>query len=151
MPVYHSRGQPGFASVIADDPRRVSASKLECNVNVDIVAAPCVIETPEGPVRAGAGDAVVTDDAGDTWPVPQIYFPAKYRPAPLTIAGTSGAYISISQPVLALRMGEPFQVVLSDGVSRLTGRRGDWLVGSDDGGLRVVSAAAFARTYRIDS
>ena len=37
------------------------------------------------------------------------------------------------------------------GLSRLTGQRGDWLVGGADGSLYVISAAAFARSYRIDS
>ncbi|MFI4891576.1 MAG: PGDYG domain-containing protein [Steroidobacterales bacterium] len=149
MPVYHASGKPGHARVIADDPRHVRASKLECNVSVDIVAEPGQISTPEGSVHAAAGDAVVTDSTGDTWPVSRAYFPAKYRPVPPTVAGTSGTYVSIAQPVLALRMDEPFQVVLSDGISRLTGHQGDWLVDSGDGGMRIVSAAAFARTYRI--
>ncbi len=131
------------------DPRRVSASKLECNVTVEIVTQGRDVATPEGAVRAAAGDAVVTDSTGESWPVARGYFPAKYRPVPPTVAGTSGTYISVAQPVLALRMDEAFQVVLADGISRLSGRPGDWLVDSGDGSLRIVSAAAFARTYRI--
>jgi hypothetical protein len=150
LPVYRATGWPGFARLIAEHPQHVAANKLECSVHVDIVTAPCEIATPEGPVHAAAGDAVVTDDTGDTWPVSGAFFPAKYRPTAPTVAGTSGSYVSIPQRVLALRMDEPFQVVLADGISRLTGHRGDWLVDSGDGSMRIVSAAAFARTYQIE-
>jgi hypothetical protein len=149
MPVYRASGRAGFAKVIAGHPRRVRAAKLETRVQVDMVPEGREIATPEGPVGAKAGDAVVTDGAGDTWPVARAYFLSKYQPVAPTVVGTSGAYISIPQQVLALRMEETFQVLLSDGVSRLQGNRGDWLVDSGDGSMRIVSAAAFARSYRI--
>jgi hypothetical protein len=149
MPIYHASGHAGFARELSGHPRRVKASKLETQVQVDIVPENREISTPEGPVGAKAGDAVVTDGAGDTWPVARAYFMSKYRPVPPTVVGTSGTYISIPQRVLALRMEEPFQVLLSDGISRLNGERGDWLVDSGDGSMRIVSAAAFARSYRI--
>jgi hypothetical protein len=46
-------------------------------------------------------------------------------------------------------MSEPFGVLLSDGVSRLTGHAGDWLVDYGDGSLGVVSGPVFASTYEI--
>jgi len=49
--------------------------------------------------------------------------------------------------ILALRMQEPFEVLLVDGVSRLSGQTGDWLVDYGDGSLGIVSAAIFATTY----
>ncbi len=149
MPVYRASGRSGFAKVISSHPRRVNAAKLETRVQVDMVPESREIATPEGPVGAKAGDAVVTDGAGDTWPVSRAYFMSKYQPVAPTIVGTSGMYISIPQQVLALRMDEEFQVELSDGISRLSGNRGDWLVDSGDGSMRIVSAAAFARSYRI--
>jgi hypothetical protein len=149
MPVYRASGHAGFAKVIASHPRRVNAAKLETQVQVDFVPESREIATPEGPVGAKAGDAVVTDSAGDTWPVSRAYFMSKYQPVAPTIVGTSGTYLSIPQRVLALRMEEEFQVLLSDGMSRLNGHRGDWLVDSGDGRMRIVSAAAFARSYRI--
>jgi PGDYG protein len=149
MPLYRASGRAGFAKVIDAHPRRVRAAKLETRVQAEMVRESCEIATPEGPVGAKAGDAVVTDVAGDTWPVARAYFMSKYRPVEPTVVGTSGAYISIPQQVLALRMEEPFQVLLSDGVSQLHGHRGDWIVDSGDGDMRIVSAAAFARSYRI--
>jgi hypothetical protein len=149
MPVYRASGHAGFAKVISGHPRRVNAAKLETQVQVVMVPESREIATPEGPVGAKAGDAVVTDSAGDTWPVARAYFMSKYQPVAPTVVGTSGMYTSIPQRVLALRMEEAFQVLLSDGTSRLNGNRGDWLVDSGDGSMRIVSAAAFARSYRI--
>lgn len=149
VPVYRASGRAGFAKLIASHPRRLNAAKVETQVQVDIVPENREIATPEGPVGAKAGDAVVTDSAGDTWPVARAYFMSKYRPVEPTIVGTSGTYVSIPQRVLALRMEEEFEVQLSDGVSKLHGNRGDWLVDSGDGSMRIVSAAAFARSYRI--
>jgi len=42
-----------------------------------------------------------------------------------------------------------FEVLLADGVSRLTGQPGDWLVDYGDGSLGIVSQAIFAATYEI--
>jgi hypothetical protein len=46
-------------------------------------------------------------------------------------------------------MAEPFEVLLADGQSRLTGRPSDWLVDYGDGSLGIVSQAIFATTYEI--
>ena len=50
---------------------------------------------------------------------------------------------------MALRMTEPFEVLLADGVSRLHGRPGDWLVDYGDGSLGIVTDAIFRVTYEI--
>jgi hypothetical protein len=42
-----------------------------------------------------------------------------------------------------------FEVALADGVSRLRGQPGDWLVDYGDGSLGIVSPAIFAATYEI--
>ena len=41
------------------------------------------------------------------------------------------------------------KVLLADGISRLTGRAGEWLVDYGDGSLGIVSEAIFAATYDI--
>ena len=46
-------------------------------------------------------------------------------------------------------MTQLFDVLLADGVSRLNGRAGEWLVDYGDGSLGIVSEAIFASTYRI--
>ena len=48
-------------------------------------------------------------------------------------------------------MDEHFRVILSDGVSELTGRAGDWLVDYGDGSLGIVSPLVFGNTYEIVS
>jgi hypothetical protein len=40
-------------------------------------------------------------------------------------------------------------VVLADGISRLKGRPGDWLVDYGDGSLGVVSPEIFSSTYQV--
>ena len=147
--VYRADPAAGDARAVAGDPRAVAATKLEGRFSVDFVSVPCEIATPEGRVRAAAGDAIVTDGAGDRWPVPRDQFQSKYRPLPPTLASMPGVYASRPQSVLALRMDRAFDVMLPDGVSQLSGEHGDWLVDAG-GGLYVISAAAFARSYRID-
>jgi len=39
--------------------------------------------------------------------------------------------------------------MLADGVSRLSGHAGDWLVDYGDGSLGIVSPGIFATTYEI--
>jgi hypothetical protein len=57
--------------------------------------------------------------------------------------------MSLPNHILALQMEEPFEVMLADGESRLTGRAGDWLVDYGDGSLGIVTQAIFATTYEI--
>ena len=46
-------------------------------------------------------------------------------------------------------MSEQFEVLLADGVSRLKGQPGDWLVDYGDGSLGIVAKAIFAGTYEV--
>ena len=150
LTLFRARPGAGFAAVLAGDPQAVTAAKLERRVQVEFVTERRDVPTPEGPVHAFRGDAIVTDADGDSWPVPGARFAARYAPLPPTKAGSSGTYVSAPQTVMALRMEEPFQVLLQDGLSRLSGQAGDWLVGAADGSLYVISAGAFARSYRVD-
>jgi hypothetical protein len=107
------------------------------------------VQTQEGLVHARAGDAILTGIAGEHWRVSQARFPHKYRPVPPLVTGQPGAYMSLPNRILALQMLEAFEVVLADGVSRLTGHAGDWLVDYGDGSLGIVTQAIFATTYEI--
>ncbi|HEY5101465.1 MAG TPA: PGDYG domain-containing protein [Steroidobacteraceae bacterium] len=145
--MYRSSGQFGFSKTVSDNPRRIAARKLEREVQVRFAATPCTVQTPEGLVQAKPGDAILTGAAGETWRVSQARFAHKYRPIPPTLKGEAGRYLSLPNRILALRMQEPFEVLLVDGVSRLSGQTGDWLVDYGDGSLGIVSAAIFATTY----
>jgi PGDYG protein len=65
------------------------------------------------------------------------------------IAGASGRYMSLPYHILALQLQQPFDVLLTDEVSKLSGHPGDWLVDYGDGSLGVVAHDIFATTYEI--
>jgi len=60
-----------------------------------------------------------------------------------------GRYVSVPNNIMAVPMAEPFEVLLADGISRLNGRAGEWLVDYGDGSLGIVSEDVFAATYDI--
>lgn len=147
--LYRSSGQSGHSPELIEHPNRIYARKLEREVRVRFVDAPCSIATAEGAVRAQPGDAVITGIAGEHWRVSRRHFADKYRPAGGTEPGRDGTYLSLRNRVLAIRMQEPFEVLLADGVSCLRGRPGDWLIDYGDGSLGIVSEAVFRVTYEI--
>jgi PGDYG protein len=146
---FRSSGRPGFSSTVSGDPRRVAARKREREVQVRFATEACMVQTPEGAVRARSGDALLTGDSGDQWRVTRARFPEKYRPVPPTTDGSPGTYATVPIEVLALQMQKPFAVVLTDGESRLTGRPGDWLVDYGDGSLGIVAAVLFPTIYDV--
>jgi hypothetical protein len=147
--LFHSSATPGFSHLIACDPGRVFARKLVREIEVCFASGPCTVITREGAVHGHTGDAIITGIAGEHWRVSRSHFPDKYRPVPPTIAGEPGRYASRPNQVIAVSMAEPFEVLLADGISRLDGRAGDWLVDYGDGSLGVVSPAIFAVTYEL--
>jgi hypothetical protein len=147
--LYRSSGKPGYLHEISSDPRHIIARKLEREVQVQFAHQASTVQTPEGAVQAQPGDAILTGIAGERWRVSRKHFADKYRPATDTRPGETGAYLSLRNRILALRMTETFEVLLADGVSRLTGRPGDWLVDYGDGSLGVISDAIFQVTYEI--
>jgi hypothetical protein len=149
LPMFRSSGQHGFSNAVSDNPRHVAARKFERVIQVRFAAAACTVQTHEGIVHAKPGDAIITGVAGEKWRVSQAHFARKYRPVPPVVAGETGSYMSLPNHILALQMEEPFEVMLADGESRLTGRAGDWLVDYGDGSLGIVTQAIFATTYEI--
>jgi hypothetical protein len=149
LPLYCSSGQPGYSSRISSDPQCIAAHKLEREIDVRFTPIACTVQTPEGVVHARPGDAIITGTAGEHWRVSRARFPHKYRPVPPTVAGESGRYVSLPNRILAVPMTDAFEVLLADGVSRLKGRAGEWLVDYGDGSLGIVSETIFASTYSI--
>jgi hypothetical protein len=147
--VFRSSGTRGFSARLVGDPRRVEARKREHVVLVRFTATDCTVQTPEGTVHAKPGDAILLGMDDEQWRVSIERFPEKYRPLPPTLAGESGRYVSLRNRVMAIHMEEPFEVLLADGVSRLRGHGGDWLVDYGDGSLGIVAAKIFAKTYEI--
>jgi hypothetical protein len=149
LPLFRSSGQRGFSSVISADPRRVHARKLEREIAVRFTPVACTVQTSEGVVHAMPGDAIITGTAGEHWRVSRARFSDKYRPVPPTVAGEPGKYVSRPNRIMALPMTGEFEVLLADGISRLRGGAGEWLVDYGDGSLGIVSEAIFATTYEI--
>ncbi len=125
----------------------VRARKRRLVVNVSFADRDGIVQTQEGDVRMHAGDAVITGPSEEQWPVSRRRFESKYRPVPPGQAGAPGAYESVPVHVLALPMKEPFEALLPDGVSRLHGNSGDWLIDYGDGSLGVVAGALFDTFY----
>jgi hypothetical protein len=148
-PVYRSSGQRGFTRSVSGDARHVTARKFEREVNVRFATEPCTVQSPEGQVHAKPGDAVITGAGGEHWRVSRAHFTDKYRPVPPTVMGESGVYASLPYRILALQMPQAFDVWLADGVSRLAGSAGDWLIDYGDGSFGVVADSIFATTYEI--
>ena len=149
LPLFRSSGQRGYSSVVSADPRRVFARKLEREIDVRFTPTECTVQTSEGLVHAAPGDAIITGTAGEHWRVSRARFPHKYRPVPPTVDGEAGRYVSLPNRIMAMPMTEPFEVLLADGVSRLSGVPGEWLVDYGDGSLGIVSQPIFATTYEI--
>ncbi len=149
VPVFRSSGHPGFSPRILALPGRVRARKLAREVRVEFASAGSEVRTPEGPVHAERGDAVLTGSMGERWCVRRDRFAHKYRAVPPTRPGEAGRYTSVPIDIIAVPMHESFEVVLLDGVSRLHGHAGDWLVDYGDGSLGVVAQRIFATTYEL--
>jgi hypothetical protein len=147
--VYASSGQRSYSTLISADPRRIFARKLEREIDVRFTPVACTVQTSEGLVHAAPGDAIITGTAGEHWRVSRARFADKYRPVPPTVSGEAGRYISLPNRIMGVPMTEPFEVLLADGVSRLSGRPGEWLVDYGDGSLGIVSPEIFATTYQI--
>lgn len=148
-PAFKSSGRPGYTDEIGGNPRRVVARKLEREIQVRFATAAGKIQTNEGLVSVKPGDAVLTGINGEHWRVSSERFPAKYRPAASTTPGADGAYVSLPNRVFAVPMTSRFEVLLSDGESKLSGKAGDWLVDYGDGSLGIVSSRVFDSTYEI--
>jgi len=151
LPLYRSSSQPRFSSDINRHPRRVVARKLVKQIDVIFADGPCVVRTNEGTVHVREGDAIITGIAGEHWRVSRSHFAERYQPVPPTAPGEPGRYASRPNRILAVPMTSGFEVLLADGVSRLSGRAGDWLVDYGDGSLGVISPSIFATTYEIVS
>jgi hypothetical protein len=147
--VFHSSARPGFSIEVSTHAGRVLARKLPIEVDVQFAAQPAAIKTREGVVQARPGDAIVTGRAGDKWRVSRAHFGQKYRAVPPTSDGQDGRYGSLTNSIMAVHMSSPFEVLLADGVSRLRGQPGDWLVDYGDGSLGIVAPTIFAATYEI--
>ncbi|MFM2287138.1 MAG: hypothetical protein RL684_281 [Pseudomonadota bacterium] len=146
-PLYRSSGKPGYSGWMELQPGRIWARKFERAVQVRFADSDCSVRTREGVVSAHRGDAILTGVLGEQWRVSRARFADKYRPDGSLRDGEPGAYWCRRYRVQALRVDGPFMVLLADGVSRLEGQPGDWLVDYGDGSLGIVAPEVFTTTY----
>ena len=101
-----------------------------------------VIQTKEGPVKASAGDAIMTGTEGENWPIPVKKFEQTYDDL------GDGTAAKKNIPVFAKEMTEPFQVKVSWSNDLLRGEAGDYLVQYGVGDYGVVGREIFRKTYK---
>lgn len=108
-----------------------------------------VVQTLEGAVRHEAGEAIVTGQQGEQWPVARAVFESKYRPVGGQTAGHSGYYERVEEEVDAIESAFECSIKVQGGT--LKAHPGDWIVTYPDGSRSVVRADLFEGLYRPDA
>jgi hypothetical protein len=107
------------------------------------------MSTLEGPVAYAAGDALLTGEHNEQWPVRRNSFETAYQArAPLHM-GQDGMYLKRPQLVEARQLIRAQDVTLTEERGVLHGRPGDWLVQDEAGSQWIVEAKIFAATYDV--
>lgn len=106
-------------------------------------------ETLEGAVRYEAGDAIVTGQHDDVWPVPRAVFNETYVPVAGTRTGRAGRYCKRALAVRAIQTERAATVLLPDERGSLCAAPGDWIVEHRPGDFAVVGEEIFRDTYDV--
>ena len=132
---------------ISRHPEARRVTKRDIPVQVVFAATAGVMQTREGKVGYEEGDALLTGEQGESWPVSHLFFDARYLPDPGVISGQAGQYRPVAVPVWALHMQEAFTVALPAEKGVLQGKAGDWLVQHTPGEYGVVDGEIFSLRY----
>jgi hypothetical protein len=132
---------------IADWPGTCKVRSLPIRRQVKFAFKEGVCATIEGPVRYQKGDALVTGENQESWPISFDRFSKTYKPIGLHAMGQDGEYCKIPKQAIALRLSTSRTIALSEGRGALTGKAGDWLVDYGDGDLSIVAADLFSNYY----
>jgi hypothetical protein len=122
--------------------------KRRIPVLVTFAAIAGEMATLEGRVSYEAGDALMTGNIGERWPIIRATFETTYEPVPPLPMGEDGHYIKKLIPVEARQMVNEGIVVLEGQRGELQARSGDWIVIGSDGKQWVVAEAIFRNTYQ---
>ncbi len=129
-------------------PGAVAARRKPGKAAVVFAAMPGSVETLEGIVAYVAGDAIVTGETGERWPVGRELFSRHYTPAYALKMYENGGYFRKEITVTALLPGDAFEVPVPGGT--LKGRKGDWLVQYVPGCYGIVQGELFNGLYDIE-
>lgn len=130
-------------------PGALRAQNIPVVRDVTFVSQPGSHQTPEGSVLYEAGDALVTGENGDCWPITRAVFEKLYAPINGSILGQNGRYEKPARHVLALPLEESTRVDMSGGRGLLLGTSGDWIVDYGSGDMAIVAGATFSQLYQI--
>jgi len=130
---------------LSDDPDAFETAKRPIPLEFRIAEKDEVIQTKEGPVKASAGDAIMTGTEGENWPIPGDKFEQTYDDL------GDGTAAKKNIPVFAKQMAEPFQVKVSWSNDLLQGEAGDYLVQYGVGDYGVVGREIFGKTYETST
>lgn len=134
---------------IEGTPGVLAVRSREITRKVSFATGNGVLDTREGPVVHRKGDAIVTGDDGEQWPVTLAFFRKTYEPNGKYTIGQDGDYRKIPSNAVALRLTGPRTVALSGGRGALSGKAGDWLVDYGGGDLSIVGDKQFEAYYEV--
>jgi hypothetical protein len=134
---------------ILDWPGVLSVQSLPTQRNVSFAEGPGICETLEGPVRYDKGDAIVTGNDGEQWPVSYVEFEARYKPIAGGKFGKDGLYEKVSRRALAVQLTDSKSVILSGSRGVLRGNKGDWIVDYGNQDLSVIQERLFETYYKV--
>jgi len=136
---------------LSSEPRAIRVRKRPVTRTVSFATSDGVCATMEGDVRYRAGDAIVTGERGEQWPVKREQFLASYRAVDPAREGADGPYTNRPATVLALQLETAGTVRAGHGGDSLQGEAGDWIVEYQDGSHSIVQADIFRDSYqRVD-
>lgn len=134
---------------LSKHPRAVRVMKLPIPLRVCFASSAGTLQTLEGPVSYQPGDAILTGNEGESWPMHHSEFNETYEPLGETTFGSDGLYVKKPIEVCAVQLDHPEDILIEEGRGQLHGEQGDWLVEYSSGKYGIVSGNIFEKTYRI--
>jgi len=125
-----------------NDPAALRVIKKPVSVGVAFAGQDGVCRTLEGAVAYRAGDAIVTAQTGESWPIARAKFDESYEET-----GEPGRYRKRPTLAFALRLSNPAKVPAGWRADPLSAKPGDWVLAYADGGFGVVQDSIFRETY----
>ena len=123
------------------------ARKRPVEVYVAFASKPGKLRTLEGLVGYRTGDAILTGEDGERWPIRREKFLEAYEPA--VPQNDVQRFRKRPLVVRVLQVNEPFQVAVGWDNDLLSGKPGDWLVQYGPGDYGIVAANIFTKSYDL--